>query len=180
MQKIFLTLNNQYPLSLLGGGSSRMRAKRALRLRVGGWYSIKSKNHFLLGRLLLSLLILLLITPFGYTKKEKETVATIDVMQPAALVDQFIGLVQYPPPSPFLLDLQGLESQRQITSPAMLSPNKSWLAASQVTLLPETYETLTQVLITPIGPVPKLDEYIWPRVLMDYNSRQFNKNKRKN
>lgn len=132
-----------------------------------------------LKHLFLISLLLVLITPLGYTKKEKETVATIDVMQPAALVDQFVGLVQYPPPSPFLLDLQGLESQRQITSPAMLSPNKSWLAASQVTLLPQTYETLTQVLIAPVGPLPKLDEYIWPRVLMDYTSKQFNKNKRK-
>ena len=131
--------------------------------------------------LFLGFIVCLGVIPASYCKAPVNTQATapqLDVMNPAALVDQFIGFVQYTPPSPFLLDLQGLEAKRQITGPGILSPNKAWLAATQVTFLPKSFETTTQVLITPIGALPKLDQYIFPVPFANYNAMQFNKKKR--
>jgi hypothetical protein len=98
--------------------------------------------------------------------RKKPNGPVVPYNQPEALQAKFVEFV---PNNPLLypdnLDLFHIEAKRRVLGAAIISPNRQWMASSEVTLLPQTLETTSRVFITPVGRPPVIQEYLTPEAL---------------
>ena len=79
------------------------------------------------------------------------------------------NFVEFVPNQPLLypdnLDLFHIEAKRRVLGAAILSPDQRMMATTEVVLMPDSLDTTSRVMVSPIGRPPTIQEYLKPKAL---------------
>ena len=84
------------------------------------------------------------------------------------------NFVEFVPNQPLLypdnLDLFHIEAKRRVLGAAILSPDQRMMATTEVVLMPDSLDTTSRVMVSPIGRPPTVQEYLKPKALAQARS----------
>jgi len=86
---------------------------------------------------------------------------------PAVLEQKFIAFKPVTPLELGSLNLYGYETEKAVQSTPILSPDKTQMAVSEVLFIPDLRQTISQIRIYPVGPLPKVQDEKNPQPFWD-------------
>lgn len=116
---------------------------------------------------------LLLIVPVCFAADSKKSSQNPDVpATPEALESQFVRFVPNFPLMPGSLNLYGYETDKLTRSAPVLSPDKNWMAVSEVYFMPTNQQTYSRVSLHPVGSQPAIQAVLPPEQVAEMEKQK--------
>ncbi len=97
---------------------------------------------------------------------------------PVVLESQFIRFERHFPLKPGSLDLFGYEREKSMQGTPVLSPDRTWMAVSEVMFMMDADQTYSRVLLFPVGKRPEINAVLPPDKLADMEAETAKRRKK--